>query len=111
LTGDSGARGSSGIGGDRADYFDALFLQVVSALDYPRRARLEEIEGLVVLELRIDRSGRLESCRVAESSGSPLLDRHALRIARRAAPFGKVPASFEAADLDFELPLEFALTR
>jgi protein TonB len=95
--------------GRRRDYFDGLYARVVDALDYPRRARLEQIEGTVLLEMRIDRRGRLTHCAVAESSGSTLLDRHAVRIARRAAPFDAVPSTFSEADLSFELPLEFSL--
>ncbi len=110
---DAGASAQAGdSGGDgraRDAYFDAVFVQLQENLDYPRRARLEEIEGSVVLQLRIDRNGRLEECAVSESSGSSLLDRHAVRIARRAAPFGPVPAGFEQADLVFELPLDFRL--
>jgi protein TonB len=108
----AGTRGSGepGVGSAiHANYFDALFLKIVDALDYPRRARLEEIEGTVVLDLRIDRSGRLAHGAIALSSGSRLLDRHALRIARRAAPFGPVPEALEDSELSFELPVEFQL--
>ena len=110
--GASGTTGSPGNGIDAAagrDYFGALHAQVVDALDYPRRARLEQIEGSVLLEMRIDRQGRLAHSAVAESSGSSLLDRHALRVARRAAPFGAVPAGLTNAELSFELPVEFQL--
>jgi len=93
----------------RSDYFSDLHAQVVAARDYPRRARLDGVEGTVVLRVRIDRDGRIQSSEVAETSGSRVLDRHALRITKRAAPFGPVPADFEAADLAFELPVEFAL--
>jgi protein TonB len=98
-------------GSVRSDYFAEVFARVQGALDYPRRARLDRIEGVVLLQLRIDREGRLADCTVVESSGSVVLDRHAVRIAKRAAPFGSVPAWFSAGDLSFELPVEFALTR
>jgi protein TonB len=78
-------------------------------LDYPRRARREQIEGTVLVSIRIDRQGRVASCRVRESSGSALLDRHAVRTIHRAAPFGAVPASTDDSDLDFDLPLEYRL--
>ena len=92
------------------DYFDAVFARVQSALEYPRRARLERIEGTVVLRLRLDRGGRIDRMQVAESSGSLLLDRQAMRIVRRAAPFGPPPARLDDDSLAFELPLEFVLT-
>jgi protein TonB len=111
-SGPESARGSSdarGFGPHAADYFDAVVAQMAASLDYPRRAQLESIEGRVLLDVRIDREGELEHCAVVESSGSRLLDRHALRVAKRAAPFGPVPASFEDADLSFELPVDFSL--
>ncbi len=109
-SGASDAVGTGAGGAARDDYFDALFARVVSTLEYPRRARLEGIEGTVVLRLRLDRDGRIDGMEVAESSGSPLLDRQAMRIVRRAAPFGSPPPSLADASLSFELPLEFALT-
>lgn len=101
---------SRAFGEARSSYFDTLHARVRDALDYPRRARLDGVEGTVVLRVRIDREGRVEGSQVAESSGSRVLDRHAARIARRASPFGPVPAHFEKDDLEFELPLEFSLT-
>ena len=97
-------------GAIRSEYFSALHARVQGALDYPRRARLDGVEGTVVLHLRIDRDGRIQGSHVVESSGSRVLDRHAVRIAKRAAPFGRVPTHFEVADLAFELPVEFALS-
>ena len=101
---------ASPLGASRSDYFSALHARVQGALDYPRRARLDGAQGTVVLHLRIDRDGRIQSSQVVESSGSRALDRHAGRIAKRAAPFGRVPVHFEDDDLAFELPVEFTLT-
>ncbi len=101
---------ASPLGTSRSDYFSALHARVQGTLDYPRRARLDSTQGTVVLRLRIDRDGRIQSSQVVESSGSRVLDRHAARIARRAAPFGRVPVHFEDDDLAFELPVEFTLS-
>lgn len=119
---DAGAQGA-GVPGDGAfettrpgsgtgpsDYFGALYARVLSARDYPRRARLDGVEGTVVLGIEIDRNGQIQSSRVRESSGSRVLDRHAARIAKRAAPFGPVPPHFQETDLAFELPIQFSLT-
>lgn len=97
-------------GVERSDYFSALHAAVQRVLDYPRRARLDGVEGTVVLLLRIDREGAITKSQVAESSGSRVLDRHALKIARRAAPFGPVPAQLEDEDLVFEIPVDFVLS-
>jgi len=99
-----------GSGAEPNPYFEALYARVLRARDYPRRARLDGVEGTVVLGIEIDRQGRIQSSRVRESSGSRSLDRHAARIAKRAAPFGPVPPHFQEADLTFELPVQFTLT-
>ena len=90
-------------------YFSTLYERVRRSHDYPRRAQREEIDGTVLLSVRIDRRGRVASCRVRESSGSAILDRHAVRTIRRAAPFGAVPEAIADSDLDFDLPLEYKL--
>ena len=97
-------------GGSQAnDYFTALYERVIGVHDYPRRAQREQIEGTVLLSIRIDRQGRVASCRVRESSGAAVLDRQAVRTVHRAAPFGAVPASTDDSELDFDLPLEYRL--
>lgn len=40
------------------------------------------LDGRVVMRVRIDGTGRVESARVATSSGDPVLDQHALRSVR-----------------------------
>jgi protein TonB len=104
----SGTEAEAG-GSNARDYFSALHERVLAVREYPRRARREQIEGRVLLSIRIDRAGQVESCRVRESSGSGVLDRHAIRTIERAAPFGIVPASIDDRELDFDLPVEYEL--
>jgi TonB family protein len=96
-------------GSNLDDYFSALYERVDQLHEYPRRARRDQIEGTVLLAIRIDRQGRIASCEVRESSGSTLLDRQAERTIRHAAPFGEVPPSVSDASLDFDFPLEYKL--
>ena len=44
---------------------------------YPPAARQRHYEGRVLLEVLVDRRGRVEELQVAESSGHPMLDRAA----------------------------------
>lgn len=46
---------------------------------YPKRARRRGYEGKVVLEVLVDRSGRVKELRILTSSGYPVLDRAALK--------------------------------
>lgn len=45
---------------------------------YPRAARRDNIQGRVVMRVRVSAGGRTLSAEVAVSSGSPLLDRAAM---------------------------------
>ena len=50
---------------------------------------------------------------VQHSSGTPALDRAALRIVRRSAPFGRIPANLRSSDKDdvWEIVTRFKFTR
>lgn len=64
------------------------------------------LEGRVVLAVATDGSGRVSSAGIAQSSGDPVLDAHALAMVRRwrfAVPVG-------AAGVQGELPMRFDST-
>ena len=56
-------------------------------LNYPDRARREQLTGALVLIVGIHKNGELESITVDESSGHRVLDDAAKRIVELAAPF------------------------
>lgn len=63
------------------------------------------LDGLVTVRVQVDAAGRVEDARVIDSSGDPILDRHALRSVqgwRFAVPPGH-PHGFSA-----ELPMRFS---
>ena len=96
---------------------DAAYLQTVFAWlekhrQYPRRARLTNTEGTVVLRFRIDRHGKLLGWSVVRGSGSPLLDKAVEDMITAADPLPRAPADFggpAARILEFTLPIEFRL--
>jgi protein TonB len=49
---------------------------------YPRMARRRGYEGTVLLEVLVDREGRVKDLRLLETSGHALLDRSALSSVR-----------------------------
>ncbi|UFZ07448.1 TonB family protein [Bradyrhizobium ontarionense] len=61
--------------------------------------------GTVMVSIVIDRNGRLVSRRLAGSSGSPALDRAALSIIERAAPFPRFPPVMKQAQESRTVPL------
>ena len=78
------------------------------APDYPEVARRRREEGLVLLSVRVDRSGRVTDLSLKESSGHPLLDEAARRAVRawRFQPAMAGPLPVESA---VEVPVRFQL--
>ncbi|WP_257166086.1 TonB family protein [Bradyrhizobium sp. SRS-191] len=61
--------------------------------------------GTVMVGVVVDRNGRLLSRRLAGSSGSPALDRAAMAIIERAAPFPRFPPAMTQAQVSRTVPL------
>jgi protein TonB len=59
----------------------------VTTDDYPQRALREEKEGVTTIRFDINAEGRVENCRVGESSGTPDLDDAACRNYTRRARY------------------------
>lgn len=64
-------------------------------------------EGSATVAFVLDRTGRLQSARVAIPSGDARLDSMALRMVRQAAPFAPPPAELADSDLTFTIPVRF----
>lgn len=73
-----------------------------TADDYPESARLAGKEGTVQAELTIDRSGKVTSCTVVQSSGTDVLDSRTCAILRQRAHFH--PVGRQAAPSTFLTP-------
>jgi protein TonB len=89
-------------------YVANLLARLERQVEYPRVARLNGIEGRVVLRIGVAADGRLVQLAVETSSGNALLDEAALAAARRAAPLPPPPASMGATL--FYVPVTFDLT-
>jgi TonB family protein len=68
---------------------------MAAALVYPESARLRGLSGTVRIQLEVGADGRLISVKVGTSSGSALLDRAALALAKSVFPLPN-PASIRA---------------
>jgi periplasmic protein TonB len=67
--------------------------------------------GAAKVAFTIDRSGRLISETLIESTGSPLLDAEAIAMVKRAQPFPPPPAEVREDSPKFELPVVFSSPR
>jgi periplasmic protein TonB len=88
-------------------YRDELLRTRIRAhLRYPAEARELELTGRVVVEVTVDRNGRLLTARLAGSCPHQLLCEDGMRTVRAAAPFPALPAGLGDA-LRFEIPLKY----
>ncbi len=71
----------------------------VGNLNYPDEARRKRLSGQVVISVAVRRDGSIEQSSIIQSSGVPLLDSTALRIATLAAPFPPLPQTEENVDI------------
>ena len=78
---------------------------------YPRAARRSGAEGTVWVRFVLDRGGTLQGSELLESSGHAVLDRAALDLLQRAAPFPALPANLAMDEIELVLPIEYDLTR
>jgi protein TonB len=71
----------------------------VGNLNYPDEARRRGLSGTVVINIGIRRNGSIERADIVQSSGIPLLDDAALRIAKLAEPYPPLPKTPENPDI------------
>ena len=77
---------------------------------YPKRSRSRNEEGTVKVRLVIDANGTLTSVSVTDGSGFMRLDREALKMVKRAAPFNAIPTELERSQLTLVIPIAFKLS-
>lgn len=73
-------------------------IEYIGNINYPKEASARKIYGRLRLLVAIKKNGSLYSVKVLKSSGYPILDRAAIRIVHKAAPFKPFPK--ELADTD-----------
>jgi protein TonB len=77
-------------------------------LEYPELARHRGYEGLVLLEVLVDRQGKVAEMRVAVSSGYPILDQAALQAVKK-VPFNPARKGTETVEDWVKIPIRFQL--
>ena len=77
---------------------------------YPRAARRAGLEGTATVRFVIDRAGALRARELVASSGHAALDRAALELLERAAPYPAWPARAALEAVELTLPVEYRLS-
>jgi protein TonB len=86
-----------------------ITLRLADQRRFPPDARGQH--GAAKVAFAIDRSGKVISETLVESTGSPQLDAEAIAMVKRAQPFPPPPAEVRDDTLKFELPVVFISPR
>jgi periplasmic protein TonB len=95
---------------DYAWLSDAIMRRMEAIKRYPAEARLERVEGKVVLKAIVTREGNVEAVEVFRSSGHQSLDRAAVELLRLAGPF-HFPHSLDKPHMTVKIPMDYRLER
>jgi TonB family protein len=93
----------------RAQIRARLNTDLARYFNYPYVARLRGWEGTVLLAFNIEANGRLESIRVARSSGFAVLDDSALSALRKVERLAETIAWFQGHELTMQIPVIYRL--
>lgn len=93
-----------------SEYAGVVRNKVLRNIDYPKRAIKDNIEGLVMARIKVDRNGEVMSAEIAQSADD-LLDAEALRAVRKAAPLPKIPDALEGSSVELFIPIVFKLSQ
>ncbi len=92
-----------------AKYEQLLVAWLEKHKEYPRRAKRLRIEGEGMLRILINRTGRVQQIDLEQSTGNRLLDKAVLDMAQRADPFPAMAEQDPRQELEFIVPVVFAL--
>ncbi|HQN65519.1 MAG TPA: energy transducer TonB [Methylophilus sp.] len=92
-----------------SEYGNQLGRAIAKHKQYPRIAQMRGWQGDVILDLKIDGGGKVLSASVRESSGFEALDKQALEMARKAAPFPAPPQALRNRTFNITVPVSFKL--
>jgi protein TonB len=76
---------------------------------YPAAAQASGASGVVQLAFSVDRSGRVHHARIAQSSGSRLLDEATLALIERAQPLPPPPSELRGAEIAVMVPIRYSM--
>lgn len=87
---------------------DALLDDIQAGIDYPEEAESQNISGIVMVNVVIDKLGNVVKTSI-NSSPSPLLDKAALKAAKLLKKFEPHRVSDMVVSAQFVLPIKFIL--
>ncbi len=91
------------------EYGNLLGRAIAKHKQYPRIAQTRGYQGDVLLDLKLDGNGNVLSAKIKESSGYESLDKQALEMVRKAAPFPAPPQALRNRTFNITVPVSFKL--
>lgn len=105
--GDNSAGG--GTPGADSDYYREVLAWLEKHKRYPRRSKLRNEQGVVLLRFVVSRDGMVTISKIKKSSGHKRLDKEAMGMIERAQPLPAIPDGMRQAKLSLVVPVEFHL--
>lgn len=90
-------------------YNSMLWGKIAKYKLYPKIAQMRGWQGEVIVELLVDGNGKLKSKKIISSSGYDVLDKQALEMIERAAPFPAPPEVLRNSSFSITVPIPFKL--
>ena len=90
-------------------YGNALWGAIGKHKQYPKIAQMRNWQGEAVVELQLDGNGKLKSKKIIQSSGHDALDKQALEMVEKAAPFPLPPEALRGNNFSIRVPIPFKL--
>lgn len=80
-------------------YFAGIKRKIELVWQYPQEAAAAGLQGDLIIDFVIGRSGKLESVELLQGSGHKVLDDEAVGSIRKAAPYNPIPEQYKIPDL------------
>ena len=93
----------------RGKYGNTLWSEIGKHKQYPRIAQMRGWQGEAIVELMLDGNGKLKSKKIIQSSGFDILDKQALDMVEKAAPFPAPPEALHNSIFSIKVPIPFKL--
>lgn len=78
---------------------------------YPLAARQRRMEGTAIVRIQLDGDGALLGALLVRDTGHAVLDRAAMDMIQRAAPYPPVPQMLASSPIEVFVPIQFTLSR
>ncbi len=93
----------------RGRYGNTLWGAIGKHKQYPKIAQMRGWQGEAIVELQLDGNGKLKSKKIIQSSGYDALDKQALEMVEKAAPFPAPPEVLRGNSFSIKVPVPFKL--